>query len=272
MTNIPVGLSPSRPPPFGIGATRSPLSSTRAQRAFSERLKPTPVVSLTSGIATPEQKSPRAEPLSASATPRLPAPHPERTPSDDAPQPGTPTTARTPRSELAEQRIANFAKRKSASPQKTYRYRRSAGQGSEQARSLAESPSESLSMEQRRFALPEKRPPRTQQTDCGIGRRLDSPGSFRKGQDAKASLAESRTIQSVLERADLLQKRAALLEEQVQLLSTAEAQIADMRQQRRTVSDQSGASIGSTQRHRASRHETAAEKPGLQFRNPDNVS
>ena len=138
MTTIPVGSLPQPTTPRSASQSpRLPLSP-RAQQVLKNQAKPVPRlvprVSVMPGAITPEAKSPRTQPASSSATPRSAAASAETTPRTT-----TPETARRARSELSEQRIANFATRRSASPQKTYRTPRSTAGGKEPAKQLSAS-------------------------------------------------------------------------------------------------------------------------------------
>ena len=200
MTTIPVGSLPQ--PTTSRSASQSPRLplSPRAQLVLTNRPKPAPRlvprVSVMPGAITPEAKSPRTQTASSSATPRSAAASAETTPRTT-----TPETARRARSDLSEQRsklsekrIANFATRRSASPQKTYRTPRSTAGGKDPAKQLSASaidpgaeghPLASLGLvradtmpkeQSPRFVVPEKRQPHTRQASTGITLGPKSPG------------------------------------------------------------------------------------------------
>ena len=217
MTTIPVGSLPQPTTPRSASQSpRLPLSP-RAQQVLKNQAKPVPClvprVSVMPGAITPEAKSPRTQPASSSATPRSAAASAETTPRTT-----TPETARRARSELSEQRIANFATRRSASPQKTYRTPRSTAGGKEPAKQLSASaidpgaeghPLASLGLvradtmpkeQSPRFVVPEKRQPHTRQASTGITLGPKSPGRIFPEHDPKLSPGRSETIRLAMEK------------------------------------------------------------------------
>lgn len=229
MTTIPVGSLPQPTTPRSASQSpRLPLSP-RAQQVLKNQAKPVPRlvprVSVMPGAITPEAKSPRTQPASSSATPRSAAASAETTPRTT-----TPETARRARSELSEQRIANFATRRSASPQKTYRTPRSTAGGKEPAKQLSASaidpgaeghPLASLGLvradtmpkeQSPRFVVPEKRQPHTRQASTGITLGPKSPGRIFPEHDPKLSPGRSETIRLAMEKGGSVKERTKFFE------------------------------------------------------------
>jgi hypothetical protein len=265
-------------PPSG----RLPLSP-HAQRAFSERMKPTRLVLpglSTSGVASPEVTSPRTAPASYAATPRSAAASAEITPRQSGSQPTTPTPDRLPRSALIEQRIASF--RRSASPRRTYQLLHSIAKGKEPGklphadRALKEHGSE--------FVVPEKRPPRKRRNNTDIIEGLKSLKRKIPVQDLKVPLARRETAELAMEKRGSVKKQAKFFEEQARLANEERHPV------RRTHTETPAASIRSKSLRRPppaavapaesgdridrawSRHRAGSEKSPAKPRKPENFS